>query len=120
MPDSVAVQLADIFSGDIDFHRQLRKGDRFSVVYETMEADGEPMRAGRVLSAEFVNNGKTHTAVWFKEPQATKGEYYIMPLYNKLIVEGAQIGLSHAKAMWDMGTPEAKLKFETYLNGTII
>ncbi len=78
VPDSVAVQLADIFSGDIDFHRQLRKGDRFSVVYETMEADGEPMRAGRVLSAEFVNNGKTHTAVWFKEPQATKGEYYSM------------------------------------------
>ncbi len=78
IPDSVAVQLADIFSGDIDFHRQLRKGDRFSVVYETMEADGEPMRAGRVLSAEFVNNGKTHTAVWFKEPQASKGEYYSM------------------------------------------
>jgi len=76
IPDSVAVQLADIFSGDIDFHRNLRKGDRFSVVYETMEADGEPMRAGRVISAEFVNNGKTHTAVWFKEPSATKGEYY--------------------------------------------
>ncbi len=78
VPDSVAVQLADIFSGDIDFHRQLRKGDRFSVVYETMEADGEPMRAGRVLSAEFVNNGKTHSAVWFKEPGAPKGEYYSM------------------------------------------
>ena len=41
-----------------------------------MEADGEPMRAGRVISAEFVNNGKTHTAVWFKEPSAAKGEYY--------------------------------------------
>ncbi len=76
IPDSVAVQLADIFSGDIDFHRNLRKGDRFSVVYETMEADGEPMRTGRVLSAEFVNNGKTHTALWFKEPNAAKGEYY--------------------------------------------
>ena len=58
IPDSVATQLADIFAGDIDFHRALRKGDRFSVVYETLEADGEPMRAGRVLSAEFVNNGK--------------------------------------------------------------
>lgn len=76
IPDSVALQLADVFSGDIDFHRNLRKGDRFSVVYETMEADGEPMRAGRVLSAEFANNGKTHTAVWFKEPGAAKGEYY--------------------------------------------
>lgn len=55
-----------------------------------------------------------------QQKETTKGEYYIMPLYNKLIAKGAQIELSHTKAMWDMGTPEAKLKFETYLNGTII
>jgi hypothetical protein len=47
----------------------LRKGDRFSVVYETLVADGEPLRSGRVLSAEFVNNGKTHQALWFQEPR---------------------------------------------------
>lgn len=70
IPDSIATQLAEIFSGDIDFHRALRKGDRFSVVYETLEGDGEPMRAGRVLSAEFVNAGKTHQAMWFQEPLA--------------------------------------------------
>jgi len=78
IPDAVATQLADIFAGDIDFHRALRKGDRFSVVYETLEADGEPMRAGRVLSAEFVNNGKTFQAVWFQEPGAPRGDYYSM------------------------------------------
>lgn len=77
IPDSVAVQLAEIFSGDIDFHRALRKGDRFSVVYETLEADGEPLRAGRVLSAEFVNNGKTYQAMWFQEP-GKKGGYYTL------------------------------------------
>ena len=70
IPDSIAVQLAEIFSGDIDFHRALRKGDRFSVVYETLEGDGEPMRAGRVLSAEFVNAGKQYQAMWFQEPVA--------------------------------------------------
>jgi murein DD-endopeptidase MepM/ murein hydrolase activator NlpD len=68
IPDAVATQVAEIFSGDIDFHRALRKGDRFSVVYETLEADGEPIRAGRVLSAEFVNKGKTYQAMWFAEP----------------------------------------------------
>jgi murein DD-endopeptidase MepM/ murein hydrolase activator NlpD len=88
IPDSVAVQLAEIFSGDIDFHRALRKGDRFSVVYETLQGDGEPLRSGRVLSAEFVNNGKTHQAMWFQEPLAagvspaqmaqSKGAYYTM------------------------------------------
>ena len=54
IPDAVAMQIAEVFSGDIDFHRDLRKGDRFSVVYETLEGDGEPLRAGRVLSTEFV------------------------------------------------------------------
>lgn len=76
IPDNVATQLADIFAGDIDFHRALRKGDRLSVVYEALEADGEPMRSGRVLSAEFVNNGKTHQAIWFKEANAKEGGYF--------------------------------------------
>lgn len=75
IPDEIAIQVADIFSADIDFHRGLRKGDRFSVVYEALEADGEPLRTGRVLSVEFVNNGKTLHAVWFQEPGA-KGGYY--------------------------------------------
>ncbi len=68
IPDAVATQVAEIFSGDIDFHRALRKGDRFSIVYETLEGDGEPLRTGRVLSAEFVNGGKTFQAMWFQEP----------------------------------------------------
>ena len=76
IPDSVASQMADIFAGDIDFHRALRKGDRFAVVYESLEADGEVLRTGRVISAEFVNNGKTHQAFWFKEANAKEGGYF--------------------------------------------
>jgi murein DD-endopeptidase MepM/ murein hydrolase activator NlpD len=41
------------------------------VVYEALEGDGEPLRAGRVLSAEFVNAGKTFQAMWFQEPATT-------------------------------------------------
>jgi murein DD-endopeptidase MepM/ murein hydrolase activator NlpD len=85
IPDSVANQLAEIFSGDIDFHRALRKGDRFSVVYEALEGDGEPMRAGRVLSTEFVNGGKSFQAMWFQEPDTgsaghgpSRGGYYTL------------------------------------------
>lgn len=82
--EGVAVQVAEIFSGDIDFRRSLRKGDRFNVVYETLEADGEAMRTGRVLSAEFVNAGKTYQAMWFQPPgtdatgAAHKGGYYTL------------------------------------------
>jgi murein DD-endopeptidase MepM/ murein hydrolase activator NlpD len=75
LPDSVASQLADIFSSEIDFRRDLRKGDRFSIVYESLEADGEVLRAGRILSAEFVNDGKQLQMLWFQEP-GQKGGYY--------------------------------------------
>ena len=72
IPDAVAIQIAEIFSGDIDFHRELRKGDRYSVVYEVLEGDGEPLRAGRVLSAEFTNAGRTYQAMWFHEASAVQ------------------------------------------------
>ena len=79
LPDSVAVQLADIFSTEIDFHRELRKGDTFSVVYEALTADGEPVSwnegAGRVLSAEFVNGNKAYQALWFAGADG-RGGYY--------------------------------------------
>ncbi len=77
LPDNVTRQLADVFSGQIDFHRALRKGAIFSVVYETLEAEGEPLRAGRLLSAEITNDKKTYDAVWFQEP-GQKGAYYTM------------------------------------------
>jgi len=80
IPDAIASQLADLFSGDIDFHRELRRGDTFSIVYEALTADGEPVTwnqaAGRVLAAEFVNDGEVHSAVWFAPSPDAKGSYY--------------------------------------------
>lgn len=77
IPDEVAIQVADILSSQIDFHRGLRKGDRFSVVYEALEADGEPLRTGRVLSVDFANNGRTSQALWFQQP-GSKGAYFTL------------------------------------------
>jgi murein DD-endopeptidase MepM/ murein hydrolase activator NlpD len=77
IPDSVAVELAEIFSGDIDFRRDLRQGDRFHLVYEILEADGLPLRNGRILSAEFVNDRKTFNAIWFEQP-GKKGDYFTL------------------------------------------
>ena len=77
IPDAVATQLAEIFANNIDFRRALRRGDRLSMVYETLEADGEPMRTGRVLSAEVVSGGKTHQAIWFQE-LGKRGSYYAL------------------------------------------
>jgi murein DD-endopeptidase MepM/ murein hydrolase activator NlpD len=66
LPDSIITQIADIFSADIDFHKDIRRGDRFRVVYEMLYDEGEFIRPGRVLAVEFVNNGKTHSAVWYE------------------------------------------------------
>jgi murein DD-endopeptidase MepM/ murein hydrolase activator NlpD len=82
IPDPVANQLAEIFATDVDFHRELRRGDSFRVIYEALTADGEPITwsqsSGRVLAAEFTNNGKTFSAVWFKDPASGKGAYFDM------------------------------------------
>ena len=80
IPDGVAQQIAEVFATDLDFHRQLQKGDTFSVLYEALTADGEPITwggtaVGKVLAADFVNNGKTHSAVWFKDASG-KGSYF--------------------------------------------
>lgn len=79
LPDGVTNQLAEIFGTDIDFRRELRKGDAFSVLYDALLADGEPVTwgnvSGRVLAARFINKDKVHDAVWFQEP-GRKGAYY--------------------------------------------
>jgi murein DD-endopeptidase MepM/ murein hydrolase activator NlpD len=75
LSDSVAVQLADIFSGEIDFHRDLRPGDRFAVVFEAFYSNGEFVRTGRIVAAEFVNAGFTHRALYYQDA-AGHGGYY--------------------------------------------
>ncbi len=75
LADSIATQIADIFSTDIDFHKDLRRGDRFTVVYEMQYHLGEPVKAGRVLAAEFTNQGKRHQAMWFKHSDGQGGYY---------------------------------------------
>ena len=75
IPDGIAVQLADIFGGDVDFHRDLRRGDRFGVVFETFYHGGKTIRFGRVLAADFYSQRKTYRAVWFQDPWG-RGGYY--------------------------------------------
>jgi hypothetical protein len=70
LSDAVAIQLADIFSTDVDFHRDLRKGDRFMVVYEVFYHQGEAVKSGRVLAAEFINQAKHFAPSISRTPRA--------------------------------------------------
>jgi murein DD-endopeptidase MepM/ murein hydrolase activator NlpD len=75
IPDQIAIKVANIFSSDIDFNTDLRRGDRFTVIYEASYSNGELIKTGRVLSTEFTNNGKTHDAVLYKVAE-DKESYY--------------------------------------------
>ena len=75
LSDPIANQMADIFGGDVDFHRDLRKGDKFTVVYEVNYSNGEPVRSGRILAAEFINQGHAFRTVYF-QTTSTTGDYY--------------------------------------------
>jgi murein DD-endopeptidase MepM/ murein hydrolase activator NlpD len=74
IPDGVASQIVDMFATDIDFGSDLRRGDRFNIVYETFWQAGEYIRSGRILAAEFQNDGKTYQSVWFDEPAKLGGK----------------------------------------------
>jgi murein DD-endopeptidase MepM/ murein hydrolase activator NlpD len=67
-----------IFGWDIDFALDIREGDEFSVLYEQKFQDGGYVNDGRVLAAEFTNQGKTHRAVWFAS-QDGKVQGYFTP-----------------------------------------
>ncbi|MDP2219021.1 MAG: M23 family metallopeptidase [Hydrogenophaga sp.] len=67
IPDAVAAQTVEAFSGDIDFPRDLKRGARVSLVYEAFELDGEILFTGQLLGAEIQNGKDTHQAMWFQQ-----------------------------------------------------
>lgn len=75
VPDRIASEMAEALSGDIDFHKDLRKGDHFSVVYEAFYLDGQLVKTGRLLATEFVNQGKAYQALYFKDAQGHEGYF---------------------------------------------
>jgi murein DD-endopeptidase MepM/ murein hydrolase activator NlpD len=62
MSDLQIMRLAEVFNYDIDFAQDLREGDRFAVVYESIYRDGVRLRDGDILAAVFVNQGKRYEA----------------------------------------------------------
>ncbi len=63
LSDAGVMQLVEIFGYDIDFARDLRRGDSFAVVYERIYQNGEYVRDGLILGATFVNDGRRHVAL---------------------------------------------------------
>ena len=75
IPNDIATQLTDLFGTEIDFHNDLQEGDTFSVIYESFQDHGVSVRAGHILAAEFVNQGKRYALFRHTFPDGS-AEYY--------------------------------------------
>ncbi len=75
LPDKVIMELANIFAWDVDFALNLRNGDQFTVVYEKLFIDDQEIGTGNIVSAEFVNQGKTFTTVRYEDENGESSYY---------------------------------------------
>jgi murein DD-endopeptidase MepM/ murein hydrolase activator NlpD len=75
LSNRLVMELAEIFGYDIDFALDLREGDRFAVVYDDVYRNGERLRDGDILAAEFVNQGRTYRAMRYEDPSGHVSYY---------------------------------------------
>jgi murein DD-endopeptidase MepM/ murein hydrolase activator NlpD len=73
--DKVVLELAAIFAWDIDFVLDIRDGDDFTLIYEQLFRDGEYLRDGDILAAEFINDGDTYRAFRYVTGDGQVGYY---------------------------------------------
>lgn len=75
LSNRLLVQMADMFGYDIDFALDLRIGDRFAVIYEELYKNGEKLRDGDIVAAEFVNRGRSYRAVRYVDADGNLAYY---------------------------------------------
>jgi murein DD-endopeptidase MepM/ murein hydrolase activator NlpD len=69
------MKLAELFGWDIDFALDIRNGDSFSVIYQTLHLNDKKIKDGDILVAEFINKGKVYRAVQYTDPEGNSGYY---------------------------------------------
>jgi murein DD-endopeptidase MepM/ murein hydrolase activator NlpD len=79
VPDEVASQLAGLFGGEVDFRRDLRPGDHFTVAWRVYTAGNRVVRVGRILAAQVSVGGHDHSAVWFDPSGHPQAAAYYAP-----------------------------------------
>lgn len=75
IPDSMILELAGIFGGVIDFILDVRKGDTFKLLFEEKLLDGKKIGVGKILAAEFINQGKSFVAIRHESGDGSSGFY---------------------------------------------
>lgn len=73
-PAAIATLTDEIFKYDVDFNSDIRKGDRFSVVFDEVWREGERIDTGSIRAATFTTGGKTYSGFRFED--GGKAAYY--------------------------------------------
>jgi len=71
----LAIAMAQIFGGEIDFNTELQRGDRYTIAFERLEREGRRPSYGDITAAEFHNDGRVVRAIRFT-PKGGKPGYY--------------------------------------------
>lgn len=74
-PLTLAPKMNDILGWDIDFNRDLRKGDTFRILYDEVWKEDELVRTGSIKALEIVNRGKVKRAVRFTSDGGRPGYF---------------------------------------------
>ena len=75
LKQSTIMELANIFQWELDFAREIRKGDKFSLVYDRLYREGEYIGDGDILAAEFVRGGRSYKAIRFTTDEGDTGYF---------------------------------------------
>lgn len=72
----LAIRMAEVLAGEIDFNTEVRRGDRFDVLFEEQYREGEFSAYGDVVAVQFVNEGRQVRAFRFTVPGDTETQYF--------------------------------------------
>ncbi|MBF0138250.1 MAG: peptidoglycan DD-metalloendopeptidase family protein [Magnetococcales bacterium] len=75
LSQQMSIKLANLFEWDVDFTRDIRAGDRFTIVYEEYLENGRPVRDGNILAAEFINQGHSYRVIRYTDPSGRTGYF---------------------------------------------
>ncbi len=108
LEDKTIIGFADIFQWSVDFAYQVKKGDKFKLVYEKRFLQGKYVMPGKILAAEFINNGKKIRAFYFagqesqgyfdENGQSLRRAFLKAPVAYKYISSGFTTGMRYVSA----------------------
>ena len=75
LSNNMIMRFASMFGWDVDFSQDIRKGDRFKVIYNEQFLDGKKIKDGHIVAAQFINNGESFTAIRYTDSDGSSSYY---------------------------------------------